>query len=76
MKLNKPHNIDNNEDSENTTPESLRDILIRRDNLSEKEADREIKDMQIRVINRREDPEEVLADYGLEPDYVVDLITL
>jgi hypothetical protein len=30
--------------------------------------------MMDRVLEQQEDPEEVLADYGLEPDYVMDLI--
>jgi uncharacterized membrane-anchored protein len=33
-----------------------------------------LADMMDRVLEQQEDPEEVLADYGLEPDYVMDLI--
>lgn len=33
-----------------------------------------LADMFNRVYDMQEDPEEVLADYGLEPDYVADLI--
>ena len=35
-----------------------------------------LADMMDRVYDQQEDPEEVLADYGLEPDYVLDLIGL
>lgn len=33
-----------------------------------------LADMMDRVYDMQEDPEEVLADYGLEPDYVMELI--
>jgi pentatricopeptide repeat protein len=33
-----------------------------------------VKEMRNRVIEHNEDPEEVLYEYGLEPDYVMDLI--
>lgn len=40
---------------------------------TETEALEMIKEMHSRVIEG-EDPEEVLYDYGLEPDYVFDLL--
>jgi pentatricopeptide repeat protein len=33
-----------------------------------------VKEMRNRVIEHNEDPEDVLYEYGLEPDYVMDLI--
>ena len=48
-------------------------ILIERDGMSEEEAKLERLDAMERVENG-EDPEEVLYDYGLEPDYVFDII--
>lgn len=47
-------------------------VLLRR-GLSETEAQEVISEMQDRVWDG-EDPEEVLADFGLEPDYVFDLL--
>lgn len=45
-----------------------------RDGLSEKDARRELGDAQFRVYDG-DDPAEVLADeFGLEPDYIDDLI--
>jgi hypothetical protein len=38
------------------------------------EARRLISEMRSRVVDDLEDPEEVLLDYGLEPDYVMDLL--
>ena len=48
-------------------------VLMHRDGISEKEA----KDIQREMIQRvwdGEDPEEVLYDEGLEPDYVFDIL--
>lgn len=54
--------------------ESLRDILIRRDDCPPEVADELIAGAKARVL-AGEDPEEVLADeFGLEPDYVMDLL--
>jgi len=39
-----------------------------------KEAQEIVSEMRQRVINNNEDPEEILYEYGLEPDYVFDLI--
>jgi hypothetical protein len=38
------------------------------------EAQKIVSEMRQRVINNNEDPEEILYEYGLEPDYVFDLI--
>lgn len=53
----------------------LKQILMNRDGMSSKEADSAISEMRKRVFEG-EDPEEILLDeYGLEPDYVFDIIT-
>ena len=52
----------------------LRNVLIRRDDCPPEVADELIADARKRVV-AGEDPEEVLADeFGLEPDYVFDLL--
>lgn len=54
--------------------ETLKQILIRRDNLTPEEADGQIAKARELVL-AGEDPEEILEDYfGLEPDYIFDLI--
>ena len=52
----------------------LKNIIMRRDGLSEEEADKGIKAAKKRVL-AGEDPEELLyEEFGLEPDYVFDLL--
>lgn len=51
----------------------LHKVLMERDDLSAHEAEEEINEMRERVLEG-EDPEEVLFDEGLEPDYVYDLM--
>lgn len=54
--------------------ESLKQVLMRRDELSAAEADELIARARERVHDG-EDPEEVLEEeFGLEPDYVFDLL--
>jgi len=53
--------------------DTVRNILIRRDGMTAEEADTEIEDMKDRVVNG-EDPEDVLYDIGLEPDYIFDIL--
>ena len=48
---------------------------MKRDNLSEAEALEQINDMQQAVLDG-ENPEEILYDYGLEPDYIFDILPL
>jgi len=48
-------------------------ILMNRDNLSESEALDLISDMQQAVL-AGENPEELLYDIGLEPDYIFDIL--
>jgi len=38
------------------------------------EAAKSVLKGMIEEVNEGEDPEEVLFDYGLEPDYVIDLV--
>jgi len=54
--------------------ESLKQVLMRRDSLSAAEADELIAEAAVRV-QQGDDPEEVLEEeFGLEPDYIFDLI--
>jgi len=52
----------------------LRSVLMDRDGLGEAEADQRIIEARERVRDG-DDPEEVLEDeFGLEPDFVLDLL--
>ena len=54
----------------------LKTVLMNRDGISEDEADDLIQDAKKRVMDG-EDPEEILeSEFGLEPDYIFDLIEL
>ena len=54
--------------------ETLKQVLMRRDKLSASEAQELIDEARERVAEG-EDPEEILHyDFGLEPDYIFDLI--
>ena len=54
--------------------ETLKAVIMRRDGLSEEEADDEIAAAK-EAVAEGEDPEQVLENYfGLEPDYVFDLL--
>lgn len=54
--------------------ETLKQVLMRRDGLSAAEAQRAVNAARQRVWEG-EDPEEVLEEeFGLEPDYVMDLL--
>jgi hypothetical protein len=54
---------------------SLKRVLMERDGMTGIDADLEIKDIKIRVMQCGENPETILFDeYGLEPDYIWDLI--
>jgi len=56
--------------------ESIKTVIMRRDGLSAAEADEMIAEAKERVYEG-EDPEEVLAEeFGLEPDYIFDLIDI
>ena len=54
--------------------ESLKEVLMRRDGISSQEADELIQDAIDRV-EYGENPEDILhEEFGLEPDYIFDLI--
>jgi len=53
--------------------DSLESILMRRDGMTRDEARDLIKEMRERAEDG-EDPEELLHEIGLEPDYVWDII--
>ena len=54
--------------------ETLKEVLMRRDGLTAAEANDQI-DEACAAVREGADPEEVLAqDFGLEPDYVFDLL--
>lgn len=54
--------------------ESLKKTIMKRDGLTSEEADEMIAEARECVLTG-EDPEEVLLnDFGLEPDYVLDLL--
>jgi len=57
----------------------IKDVLIERDGISESEADEIVFELSNRMhelirIGRIGEAQEVCADYGLEPDYIMDLI--
>lgn len=53
---------------------SLLEVLVQRDGYTKAEADEIIAEARERVMDG-EDPEEILYnDFGLEPDYIFDLI--
>ena len=53
--------------------ETLKEVLMRRDEMTSKEADEEIKEMRARFMDG-ENPEDILYEIGLEPDYIFDII--
>ena len=53
--------------------ESLKEALMSQKEISENEAKEIIKEMKNKVSNG-ENPEEVLYDEGLEPDYFLEII--
>jgi hypothetical protein len=58
--------------------ESLKQVLMRRDGMSEQEADRLIKACKADLMNRLADgemPDDILEEwFGLEPDYLPDIL--
>lgn len=55
---------------------SIVTVLIQRDGLSKEEAELQLRDARMRVIDG-EDPESILYhDFGLEPDYMFDLLEM
>jgi hypothetical protein len=55
--------------------ESLKEVLMQRDNMTADEADELINDCKERVFGG-EDPEEVLYELGIEPDYIFDILDI
>lgn len=53
---------------------NLKEVLMKRDEMTPEEADELISEMKERMYEG-EDPEELLYEIGLEPDYVFDLLT-
>lgn len=53
----------------------LLEALMSSQDISREEAMEILREMRNRVLYDEEDPEEVLREYGLEPDYVFDIIT-
>ena len=54
--------------------ESIKEIIMCRDEMSSDDADELIQEAR-EAVNDGEDPEEVLEEFfGLEPDYIFDLI--
>jgi hypothetical protein len=54
--------------------ESLKEVIMRRDRITAEEAEELICDARNRVLDG-EDPEDILYnDFGLEPDYVFDIM--
>ena len=55
--------------------ETLKQVIMRRDNMSSDEADELINEAK-EDLAEGGDPEEILAEYfGLEPDYIFDLLS-
>ena len=51
------------------------EILIRRDDLTRSEAEEELRRVRAEFDPLTDDPEEILAyEFGLEPDYIFDLL--
>lgn len=55
--------------------DSIVSILMRRDRMTRDEANDLLEELRGRVIDG-EDPEELLHEIGLEPDYIFELIDL
>ena len=54
--------------------DSILEVLMRRDGLSEEEAQERIEEAKQMVLDG-EDPEEVVRyEFGLEPDYIFDIL--
>jgi hypothetical protein len=52
---------------------SIKEALMQGQGLTEEEAKHSIKEMKIMVLEG-EDPEEVLYENGLEPDYIFEIL--
>ncbi len=54
----------------------LEQILISRDGMSRDEIDELITEWRSDILDNGTDPEEILHEIGLEPDFVFDLLDL
>lgn len=61
------------EEGEKRMTETFEDVLIKRDNMTQEEAEFE-KDSVFERILDGEDYEDVLSEYGLEPDYLESIL--
>lgn len=52
---------------------TLKEALISSNGCTPSDAQEIIKEMRVRIMDG-EDPDDVLYDWGLEPDYVMDLL--
>ena len=56
-------------------PETLKQVLMRRDGMTAEDVDEWIRSARQAVLEDGEDPEEILyEEFGLEPDYVLELL--
>lgn len=53
---------------------ALLTALVEGQGFTKQEAKEEIEEMRERVLQDGDNPEEVLYEYGLEPDYIFDLL--
>ena len=54
---------------------SLKQVLMERDELTSKEADELIAEARRMILEDGENPEEILyEEFGLEPEYIFDLL--
>ena len=58
--------------------DDLKTVLMKRDNISEEEADKQIKECREEFYQRLEEgemPDDICEEwFGLEPDYIFDLL--
>jgi len=63
-----------NNNMETPTMNSIVQVLMFRDEISEELANEVLLDARKRIWDNLEDPGDVLYDLGLEPDYIWDLV--
>ena len=61
--------------SRSTSGNQIVEILMHRDGMGRREAEAELRRVRAEFDPTSDDPEEVLAyEFGLEPDYILDLL--
>lgn len=55
--------------------DTIEEVLMKRDGMSRKEANEIVQEMKDEVQVYGQDPEEVLYDWNLELDYMMELLT-